>query len=72
MYGQRVCWPPPPRDDGWFPTGDIGFFKDGELYVRDRIKDLIITQGKNIYRQDVENAVNDPDVQSERIFVTIR
>ncbi len=40
--------------DGWFHTGDSGYFADGELYVCGRLKDLIITGGKNIYPQDLE------------------
>jgi acyl-CoA synthetase (AMP-forming)/AMP-acid ligase II len=35
-------------------TGDLGFLKDGELFVSGRIKDLIIVRGRNLYPQDVE------------------
>jgi acyl transferase domain-containing protein/acyl-CoA synthetase (AMP-forming)/AMP-acid ligase II/NADPH:quinone reductase-like Zn-dependent oxidoreductase/acyl carrier protein len=35
-------------------TGDLGFFKDGELFVTGRLKDLIIIRGRNYYPQDVE------------------
>jgi acyl-CoA synthetase (AMP-forming)/AMP-acid ligase II len=35
-------------------TGDLGFFKDGELYIAGRIKDLIIIRGVNFYPQDLE------------------
>ncbi len=35
-------------------TGDLGFLKDGELFVTGRIKDLIIINGRNLYPQDVE------------------
>lgn len=35
-------------------TGDLGFLKDGELYVTSRIKDLIIVAGANHYPQDIE------------------
>ena len=48
----------PPRTDGWFPTGDLGFLYDNELYLCGRIKDLIIHNGKNIYPQDLEEVVN--------------
>ena len=44
--------------DGWFHTGDSGYFADGELYVCGRLKDLIITGGKNIYPQDLEAAAD--------------
>ncbi|MES1211707.1 MAG: phosphopantetheine-binding protein, partial [Acidobacteriota bacterium] len=35
-------------------TGDLGFVRDGELYVTGRIKDLVISRGRNHYPQDVE------------------
>jgi acyl-CoA synthetase (AMP-forming)/AMP-acid ligase II len=35
-------------------TGDLGFLKDGELYISSRIKDLIILAGTNHYPQDIE------------------
>ncbi len=42
-------------DDGWFWTGDIGVFDaDGYLYLVDRIKDIIIVSGFNVYPSEVE------------------
>lgn len=35
-------------------TGDLGFIKDGELFVTGRLKDLIIIRGENYYPQDIE------------------
>jgi len=43
--------------DGWFYSGDVGFLHDGELFVIGRKKDLIITAGKNLYPEDIEDAV---------------
>jgi amino acid adenylation domain-containing protein/non-ribosomal peptide synthase protein (TIGR01720 family) len=37
-------------------TGDLGFVKDGELFVTGRLKDLIIVRGRNHYPQDIEAA----------------
>jgi fatty-acyl-CoA synthase len=42
--------------DGWYHTGDLGFFIDDELYVVGRKKDLLIIGGENIYPQDLEEA----------------
>lgn len=38
-------------------TGDLGFLRDGELFVTGRIKDLILIRGRNYYPQDIERTV---------------
>ncbi|MEG9861533.1 MAG: long-chain-fatty-acid--CoA ligase [Parvularculales bacterium] len=44
--------------DGWFYTGDAGYFDDdGYLYIHDRVKDMIVSGGENIYPAEVENAL---------------
>jgi fatty-acyl-CoA synthase len=43
--------------DGWYHTGDLGFYLEGELYVIGRKKDLIIVGGENLYPQDIEEIV---------------
>lgn len=40
--------------DGWLHTGDLGFMKDGQVYVTGRMKDLIIVNGRNIHPQAIE------------------
>ena len=43
---------------GWLRTGDAGSLdKDGYLYIQDRVKDMIISGGENVYPAEVENAV---------------
>ncbi|MBO1900394.1 long-chain fatty acid--CoA ligase [Leucobacter weissii] len=45
--------------DGWFRTGDIGYIDaDGYFFIVDRLKDMIISGGENIYPAEIENALN--------------
>ncbi|SFR68047.1 Acyl-CoA synthetase (AMP-forming)/AMP-acid ligase II [Marinobacter daqiaonensis] len=44
--------------NGWMHTGDAGYMdEDGFVYVVDRIKDMIVTGGENVYSAEVEEAV---------------
>lgn len=44
--------------DGWVFTGDAGYFDDeGFLYIVDRVKDMVVTGGENVFTTEVENAV---------------
>ena len=44
--------------EGWLRTGDAGYLdEDGYVYIHDRVKDMIITGGENVYPAEVENAV---------------
>ena len=43
---------------GWYHTGDAGYLdSNGYLYLVDRVKDMIVTGGENVYSTEVENAV---------------
>ena len=44
--------------EGWFASGDAGYFDaDGYLYIHDRVKDMIVSGGENVYPAEVENAL---------------
>lgn len=51
---------------GWFHSGDVGRFdEEGYLYIVDRIKDIIITGGENVYPKEVEDVLYTHDAVSE-------
>lgn len=54
VFGAAVTGSSPGK---WLRTGDLGFMRDGELYITGRLKDLVIVNGRNIYPQDVEDVV---------------
>jgi acyl-CoA synthetase (AMP-forming)/AMP-acid ligase II len=44
--------------DGWYRTGDAGYLDEhGYLFLVDRVKDMIVTGGENVYSVEVENAI---------------
>jgi long-chain acyl-CoA synthetase len=48
--------------DGWLATGDVGYLDpDGDLFLVDRLKELIIVSGFNVYPTEVEEVVRDVD-----------
>ena len=53
---------PEGRDEdglGWFRTGDAGYLREGYLFIHDRVKDMIVSGGENIYPAEIENALMD-------------
>ena len=57
-------------EDGWFRTGDIGRVDpDGYLFVEDRLKDMIISGGENVYSIEVERVLSEhPAVVEVAVF----
>ncbi|KAA8555417.1 non-ribosomal peptide synthetase [Pseudomonas marginalis] len=41
----------------WLRTGDLGFIREGEVYITGRLKDLLIVRGHNLYPQDIEQTI---------------
>jgi len=56
--------------DGWFKTGDVGILdEEGFLTVVDRIKDLIIVSGFNVYPAEIEEHVlRHPDIREAAVI----
>ena len=51
---------PEGRDEagrGWFRTGDAGYLRDGFLFIHDRVKDMIVSGGENVYPAEIENVL---------------
>ncbi len=58
--------------DGWVYTGDAGYLDDdGYLYLVDRVKDMIITGGENVFSTEVENAVARHDSVHEVVVIGV-
>lgn len=53
-YGQQEATEAVLAADGWLDTGDLGYFRDGQIVITGRAKDLIIVNGRNIWPQDLE------------------
>ncbi|MEX6723256.1 fatty acid--CoA ligase [Parapedomonas caeni] len=56
--------------DGWYYSGDAGYMDaDGYLYIHDRVKDMIVSGGENIYPAEVEGALHGhPDVRDVAVI----
>ncbi len=56
--------------DGWVRSGDAGYLDaDGYLFICDRVKDMIVSGGENVYPAEVENAIyGHPDVAEAAVI----
>jgi long-chain acyl-CoA synthetase len=55
-----------PDDEGWFRTGDIAYAdSDGDLFLVDRTRELILVSGFNVYPREVEDVLLDHDAVDE-------
>ncbi len=58
-----------PDGMGWFRSGDAGYLREGYLFLHDRIKDMIVSGGENIYPAEVENVLmKHPAVADGAVF----
>jgi acyl-CoA synthetase (AMP-forming)/AMP-acid ligase II len=58
--------------DGWVFTGDAGYFgDDGYLFIVDRVKDMVVTGGENVFTTEVENAVISHDAVQDVAVIGI-
>jgi acyl-CoA synthetase (AMP-forming)/AMP-acid ligase II len=58
--------------DGWFHTGDIGSIDEGGyVYVSDRLKDMIISGGENIYSPEVERVLSEHPAVAEAAVIGV-
>jgi acyl-CoA synthetase (AMP-forming)/AMP-acid ligase II len=57
---------------GWYHTGDVGMVdSDGYLFILDRIKDMIVSGGENVYPTEVENAIAQCEAVGESAVIGI-
>ncbi len=69
----RGYWPEGsdgPDAEGWYPTGDVGFLDpDGDLFLVDRLKELVIVSGFNVYPVEVEEVLTELDDVAEAAVI---
>lgn len=58
--------------DGWMHSGDAGYLDaDGYVYIHDRMKDMIVTGGENVYSIEVENAISSHSAVAEVAVIAV-
>ncbi len=59
-----------PDESGWWPTGDVGYLDDaGRLFLVDRVKELVIVSGFNVYPSEVEEVIAELDDVAEAAVI---
>ena len=62
-----------PDAEGWWATGDVGFLApDGQLFLVDRVKDVVIVSGFNVYPTEVEDVVSEVEGVTEVAVIGVR
>jgi long-chain acyl-CoA synthetase len=62
-----------PDAEGWWSTGDVGYLDaDGDLFLIDRLKELVIVSGFNVYPSEVEDVVTELDCVAEAAVIGVR
>ncbi len=61
-----------PDEDGWWSTGDVGFLDaTGDLFLVDRVKELVIVSGFNVYPVEVEEVIREVDGVDEAAVIGV-
>jgi long-chain acyl-CoA synthetase len=61
-----------PDTDGWWGTGDVGFLDEtGDLFLVDRLKDLVIVSGFNVYPVEVEEVIREAEGVAEAAVIGV-
>lgn len=60
-----------PDGAAWLRTGDLGFYRGGELYVAGRLADIVSVDGRTLYPQDIEKTVADASPIVRRGYVAV-
>lgn len=61
-----------PDEEGWYGTGDVGFLDaSGDLFLVDRVKELVIVSGFNVYPTEVEDVIREVDGVAEAAVIGV-
>jgi long-chain acyl-CoA synthetase len=61
-----------PDPDGWFSTGDVAYAdEDGDLYLVDRRKELVLVSGFNVYPREVEDVIHEHPAVAEAAVIAV-